>query len=109
VVTFLNSFALVLTTRPGTADLEQAVATCLDSTTDSGALVQQARCSTEVRSLIAKLGLFRFDFLPIVDVCPSVPPARHNRHTRDKIRAGPPGTQVSFASPNPRPTPHLFV
>jgi len=62
----------------------------IDSTTDSGELVQRARRSTELRSLIAKLGLFRFDFSPKVDVCPSIPPARHNRHTRGKIRADPP-------------------
>jgi len=42
-------------------------------------------------------------------VCPSIPPARHNQHARDKTRADPPGTQVSPASPNPRLTPHLFV
>jgi len=77
----------------------------IDSTTDSGELVQRARRLTEVRSLIAKLGLFRFDFSPRVDAGPGIPPARHNRHTRDKIRADP---QVSLASPNPRPTPHLF-
>jgi len=40
---------------------------------------------------------------------PSIPPAHHYQHTRDKIRADPPGTQVSLAYSNTRPTPHLFV